>query len=126
MAYLFYDENTQDFKKIEREENESNLELFYKHLNSNTVQIVMFKDGITAWVDENSLLTGNYSHVHYITEDGYTSSVVGNIIFTGTKGEDTADLTNEQIEYIKNKLKIDTMSIEEYLDKNKSEYNDGI
>lgn len=52
--------------------------------------------------------------------------MVGNIVFTSTNGEEVADLSKGQIEYIKNELKIETQSVEEYLKNKKSEYNDGL
>lgn len=125
MSYLFYNEDTKKLTEINQGEEET-LKFLYKHLDCNTVQVVMMTNGITAWVDENALLTHNYTHVHNIIDGRFEHNMVGNIVFTSTNGEEVADLSKGQIEYIKNELKIETQSVEEYLKNNKTEYNDGI
>lgn len=125
MAYLFYNENEKTLTKINKGD-EPTLKFFYNTLNCDMVQVVMFNNGIGAWVDENALLTGNYTHVHNIQDGGLVHSMVGNIVFTGTDGEEVGELTDEQIGYIKNSIKINTETAQEYLERNKSEYNDGI
>lgn len=125
MAYLFYDENKKELIEINQGEEET-LKFLYRHLDCNTVQIVMMTNGITAWVDENALLTNNYTHVHDIIDGRFVHSMVGNIIFSSTNGEEIADLSKGQIDYIKNELEIKTQSVEEYLKNNKTEYNDGL
>lgn len=125
MGYLFYDENKKELIEINQGEEET-LKFLYRHLDCNTVQIVMMTNGITAWVDENALLTNNYTHVHDIIDGRFVHSMVGNIIFSSTNGEEIADLSKGQIDYIKNELEIKTQSVEEYLKNNKTEYNDGL
>lgn len=125
MSYLFYNEDTKELTEINQGVEET-LKFLYKHLDCNTVQVVMMTNGITAWVDENALLTHNYTHVHNIIDGRFEHNMVGNIVFTSTKGEEVDDLSKGQIEYIKNELKIETQSVEEYLKNNKTEYNDGI
>ncbi|WP_323709449.1 DUF3846 domain-containing protein [Mammaliicoccus sciuri] len=125
MGYLLYDENKKELIEINQGEEET-LKFLYKHLDCNTVQVVMMTNGITAWVDENALLTNNYTHVHDIIDGRFVHSMVGNIIFSSTNGEEIADLSKGQIDYIKNELEIKTQSVEEYLKNNKTEYNDGI
>ena len=125
MSYLFYNEDTKELTEINQGEEET-LEFLYKHLDCNTVQVVMMTNGITAWVDENALLTNNYTHVHDIIDGRFVHSMVGNIIFSSTNGEEIADLSEGQIDYIKNELEIKTQSVEEYLKNNKTEYNDGL
>ena len=125
MGYLFYNEDTKELTEINQGEEET-LKFLYRHLDCNTVQIVMMTNGITAWVDENALLTNNYTHVHDIIDGRFVHSMVGNIIFSSTTGEEIADLSEGQIDYIKNELQIKTQSVEEYMSKNKNEYNDGI
>lgn len=125
MSYLFYNEDTKELTEITQGEEET-LKFLYKHLDCNTVQVVMMTNGITAWVDENALLTHNYIHVHNIIDGRFEHNMVGNIVFTSTNGEEVVDLSKGQIEYIKNELKIESQSVEEYLKNNKTEYNDGI
>ncbi|WP_239704992.1 hypothetical protein [Mammaliicoccus sp. E-M24] len=125
MGYLLYDENKKELIEINQGEEET-LKFLYKHLDCNTVQVVMMTNGITAWVDENALLTNNYTHVHDIIDGRFVHSMVGNIIFSSTNGEEIADLSEGQIDYIKNELEIKTQSVEEYLKNNKTEYNDGL
>ncbi len=125
MSYLFYNEDTKELTEITQGEEET-LKFLYKHLDCNTVQVVMMTNGITAWVDENALLTHNYTHVHNIIDGRFEHNMVGNIVFTSTNGEEVVDLSKGQIEYIKNELKIESQSVEEYLKNNKTEYNDGI
>lgn len=125
MSYLFYNEDTKEFNGINQGDEET-LKFLYKHLDCDTVEIVRMNHDIMAWVDENALLTLNYTHVHNIIDGRFEHSIVGNIIFSGTNGTEIGDLSDEQINYIKNELKIETQSVEDYLKNKKTEYNDGL
>lgn len=47
MSYLFYNEDTKELTEINQGEEET-LKFFYKHLDCNTVQVVMMTNGINA------------------------------------------------------------------------------
>lgn len=108
--YLIYDNKTLSMNVITQKENKGFLKFAYKNINCELIEFSSLTPSIDIVADEEGLLR-NPIDINYIY-DKETERVIfltGKILFVGFDNGNITGLTDEQIDYIKQNVRIDTI-----------------
>ncbi len=110
--FLIYDNEKLSLRSVTMKEDKEFLKYAYKKLNCDLIEFTSLTPTIDIVADEEGLLKSPID-MNYIY-DNETERIIyltGKLLIVGFKNGDVTGLKDEQIEYIKSNVKIDTLPI---------------